>query len=324
MKEYTITKADSGQTLIKYLGRILKEAPSGLLHKQLRNKNITLNGKKATGAEKLAEADLVKVFMSDETILKFSGALETSESSISVKEYEDAYKRLGRPRIIFENDHIIVFDKPEGILSQKAKKDDISANEWLIGYLLFEKKISPSDLTHFKPSVCNRLDRNTAGLMLFGKTVFGTNLLNEIVKDKSLKKYYKTVVLGEFKYSGLKKSYLLKDEKSNKVELFDKKVPGSSEIAAEFKPLRYSKKNDITEVSVLLLTGKSHQIRAELEHLGFPVLGDKKYGNSKDKRLSHHILYAERLVFPVLKDLPELSDKEFTVDTSEVFDKYFE
>lgn len=322
MKEYIISKADSGQTLIKYLGRILKEAPNGLIHKQLRNKNITLNGKKATGFEKLSEADSVKVFMSDETIAKFSKAFE-SEAKVSVKEYEKAYKTFGKPRIIFENDHIIVFDKPVGVLSQKAKQDDISANEWLIGYLLCEKKES-LDLDRFKPSVCNRLDRNTAGLMLFGKTVFGTNLLNKIVKDKSLKKYYKTLVHGKFEYTGLKKSYLLKDEAANKAELFDSKVPGSSEIAAEFKPLRYSKKNNISEVSVLLLTGKSHQIRAQLESMGYPVLGDKKYGNSKDKGLSHHILYAEKLVFPELKDLPELSGREFCIDTSGVFDKYFD
>ena len=322
MKEYIISKADSGQTLIKYLGRILKEAPNGLIHKQLRNKNITLNGKKATGFEKLSESDSVKVFMSDETIAKFSNAAE-SEAKVSVDEYVKAYKTFGKPRIIFENGHIIVFDKPVGVLSQKAKSDDISANEWLIGYLLCEKKES-LDLDRFKPSVCNRLDRNTAGLMLFGKTVFGTNLLNKIVKDKSLKKYYKTLVHGKFEYTGIRRSYLLKDERANKVKLFDEHVPESSEIAAEFKPLRYSKKNHISEVSVLLLTGKSHQIRAQLEFMGFPVIGDKKYGNSKEKSLSHHILYAEKLIFPKIPDLPELSDREFCVDTSAIFDKYFD
>ena len=128
MKEYIISKADSGQTLIKYLGRILKEAPNGLIHKQLRNKNITLNGKKATGFEKLSEADSVKVFMSDETIAKFSKAAE-SEAKVSVKEYEKAYKTFGKPRIIFENDHIIVMTPHMRELISEGVKDVYQVND---------------------------------------------------------------------------------------------------------------------------------------------------------------------------------------------------
>ncbi len=318
MKEFEVKKKDSNQTLFKYLVRLLPGAPTGLLHKQLRNKNIVLNGAKSDGRDILKEGDNVRIFMSDETIGKFSNS--GTENDVSL--YSAALDRFGVPDILYEDEDVLVFNKPAGILSQKAEASDLSANEWIIGYLLKEGRLAPDSLASFTPSVCNRLDRNTVGLMLFGKTVYGTNLLNTMVRDHTLKKYYKTIVHGHFDKEGRISSYIVKDEASNKVKVFSEERPGSSLISAEFKLLNYNRASDLSEVEVLLYTGKSHQIRAQLSHLGFPVYGDRKYGSAKDSKAEHHVLIAYRLLFPELLNHAELSGKEIKIDTRQYFKEF--
>ncbi len=319
MQEFEVKKKDSDQTLIKYLGRLLPAAPVGLLHKQLRNKNIVLNGARSDGRDILKEGDRVRIYMSDETIGKFSG--KSTENDVSA--YMAAFERFGAPDILYEDEDVLVFNKPAGILSQKADASDLSANEWIIGYLLKEGKLDPASLVSFTPSVCNRLDRNTVGLMLFGKTVYGTNLLNAMVRDHSLKKYYKTIVHGHFDKEGRISSYIVKDEVSNKVKVFSEERPGSSLISAEFKLLNYNRASDLSEVEVLLYTGKSHQIRAQLSHLGFPVYGDRKYGSEGDIKSKHHVLIAYRLLFPELLNHAALSGKEIVLDTRQFFKDFY-
>ncbi len=326
MQKYSISLSDSDQTLIKYLTRILPAAPQGLLFKQLRKKNIILNGQKASGREKLKSGDEISVFFSDDTIAKFSlaGDSVTKEpTSKGTSAYFKALDRFGQPNIKYEDENVLVFFKPEGILSQKAKPEDLSANEWIIGYLLKSGKLDPDSLDKFTPSVCNRLDRNTAGLMLFGKTVFGTNLLNRIIKDKSLQKYYITVVHGNFDLKGTFSSYLYKDERTNKVTIFDEPVSGASLISADFKALKYNKENNLSKVEVLLHTGKSHQIRAELMHLNFPVYGDLKYSGGEDRNTGRkgHLLVAYKLIFPELPDYPSLSGLKIEIDTTSFTEK---
>ncbi|MCQ2520070.1 MAG: pseudouridine synthase, partial [Lachnospiraceae bacterium] len=182
MKEFTITKKDEGQSALKFMQRTLPSAPNSFFYKMMRKKNITLNGKKTEGNEKLKEGDVVKFFLSDET---FDSFCANNKKNVSVSDYMEAYARFGKPHIVYEDDHIIVLNKPVDMLSQKAGKDDLSANEWLIGYLLYNKKITKEDLIKFTPSVCNRLDRNTGGLLLFGKTLFGTNILNTMLRERT-------------------------------------------------------------------------------------------------------------------------------------------
>ncbi|MDE6404758.1 MAG: RluA family pseudouridine synthase, partial [Lachnospiraceae bacterium] len=181
MYQVMITDREAGQRFDKYLHRILPNAGAGFLHKMLRKKNITLNDKKADGSEKIAVGDCVKVFFAQETLDLFMGKPpEQSENSgKSVKsagqaagqkpygqDYRTAYKQMSDIQMIYENGHILIADKPAGVLSQKAVKPDLSLNEWLIGYLLEKEELSESELTFYKPSVCNRLDRNTSGMVL--------------------------------------------------------------------------------------------------------------------------------------------------------------
>lgn len=326
MKEYVISKADSNQTAIKYLKRILSEAPNGLIYKQIRKKNITLNGKKFEGNEKLNENDVIKIFMSDETIAKFSNS-----SITNLDEYNKAFERFGNPEIIYEDEHIILLNKPVGVLSQKADNNDLSANEWLIGYLLKKDDFDSSSLTAFMPSVCNRLDRNTGGLLTFGKTLFGTSYLNEMFRLRTGHKFYRTIVSGQLMDAFSINGYLKKDSTTNKVTIYTDKVSESELIITSIRPLRYYKAKDITELEIELVTGKPHQIRAHLASIGHPILGDNKYGNlelnkiyNKEMGLKNQLLYAVKLEFPINDNYPELSGKCFQIDTSSIIDPYFD
>lgn len=324
MQQFVVQKSESGQTAVKYLQRLLKDAPNGLIYKQIRKKNITLNKKKMEGNEKLSEGDVISIFMSDETISKFTGT-----PAKDVTEYIKAYEKLGEPHIVYEDDHIILLNKPVGILSQKSTPQDLSANEWLIGYLLSQKAVSAETLVRFTPSVCNRLDRNTGGLLIFAKTLFGANIMGNLLKNRSLHKYYKTIVHGKIASKAHISGYLSKDEKTNKVSITKKPIIDADYIETAYLPLRYSDKNDLTELEVLLITGKPHQIRAHLSSIGHSIIGDSKYASKDDQtnnmnlHLKHQLLYAYKLVMPELIDYPELSNKTIEISFDNIFDKYF-
>lgn len=325
MKEFVILKGDAGQTSFKYLKRIFKEAPNSFLYKMMRKKNFVLNDKKIEGNEMLSEGDVLKAYISDDAFDMFSG---TSNSPL-VEEYREAYLNFGTPDIVYEDEHVIVLNKPTDMLSQKAKRKDLSANEWLIGYMLFNKMTDRESLRKFTPSICNRLDRNTGGLLLFGKTVFGVNTLNRLLKDRTLDKYYKTVVFGELKDKLEIKGYLKKDEERNKVYISETKTDDEeSYIETVIEPVEYIKDKDITILSVKLVTGKPHQIRAHLASIGHPIIGDYKYGKREENdeykalhKITFQILFCTKVVFPALPDYPELSLKTLELKEPEIFNK---
>lgn len=296
MQEFTIGKNEAGQRLDKYLGRILKEAPVSFFYKMMRKKNIVLNGTKCTGREQLSVGDSVKLFLSDVTIEKFSGTQKLSKIS---KTYP--YKKLD---IIYEDDDVLFVNKPSGMLTQKASPADVSLNEYIIGYLLHEGKIDEAQLRTFKPSVCNRLDRNTSGLVLAGKSMKGSRELSEIIKNRTLEKYYITVVKGKVTDDSSVCALLIKDEAANKVSV--RPVDGSMAptederfIRTDYHVLGHGE--DYTVLEVHLITGRPHQIRAHLAMLGHPVLGDFKYGDRKINekyKLKDQLLHAYRVVLP--------------------------
>ena len=178
MQEIHISGNEAGQRLDKLLGKFLSDAPKSFLYKMMRKKNITLNGKKAEGSEKLKEGDCVKLFLSDETIAKFSGTVsDTAKAEQRVRQaaYREVKKQM--PEILYEDENILLFNKQPGLLSQRAKPSDISAVDCLIAYLLETGALTPEMLRTFRPSVCNRLDRNTSGILAAGKSLAGAEFV---------------------------------------------------------------------------------------------------------------------------------------------------
>ena len=305
------------------------------MYKMLRKKNITLNDKKATGSELIREGDIVKCFFSDETFDKFSGKEVTDTHSAtkeSANEYTNAYNTLKGIKVLYEDTHILLLDKPAGVLSQKANPADISLNEWMIGYLLHTKAVTEDSLKHFKPSVCNRLDRNTSGLVICGKTLLGSREMSRILKDRSLQKYYRTYVHGHLEGEKTLEGYHSKNSKNNQVKvLFTKPISDASEydvITTAYRSLEAKEQYSYLEIE--LITGKTHQIRAHLAAIGHPIVGDRKYGDaikSNATEYSTHkhypkyqLLHAYRIVFPKLDaDLEDLSGKEFICEEPDAF-----
>lgn len=213
MQSVTIGNNQAGQRLDKFLRKFMRSAGTGFLYKMLRKKNITLNGKRAEGSEILALGDTVSFFFAPETFVKMTGN-EGSDLS-----YVHAYRTLSGSGIsvLYEDSNILIADKPAGILSQKAERTDVSLNEWLIGYLLEEKSFPVEELSTFRPSVCNRLDRNTSGIVLCGKSLAGSQYLSSHIKDRSIRKFYRTICVGEIRRETTLRGYLEKDSVKNKV-----------------------------------------------------------------------------------------------------------
>lgn len=356
MKQFIVQQNEAGQRLDKLLVKILNKAPKSFIYKMLRKKNITLNGKKADGSEKLGVQDEIKLFLSEETMELFSEQIETTV----VDEQLD---------VIYEDNHILIINKPLGILSQKSEKGDVSMVEHVISYLLTTNQITKEQLGSFKPSICNRLDRNTGGILIAGKSLLGLQEMSRLLKDRSLNKYYRCIVKGKLEGKERIEGYLSKDEERNQVKIYQSQVENTDYICTEYEPIAYSKnalkekatnrdemiqnsgskqenakaeilraemKKDSDEVlgvytllQVKLITGKSHQIRAHLASIGHPIIGDFKYGDQKTNHyfrkkydLTHQLLHSYCMVFPNMEgELAYLSKKEFIAEVPELFQK---
>lgn len=331
MQEIKVSTNEAGQRLDKLLHKLLPHAGSSFLYKMLRKKNITLNGKKAEGKENLVSGDVVKIFLSDDTYRKFGGRLRTDsqnpKASTEISSYQKAYENIRGIKIVYEDAHVLIVNKPSGILSQKATDKDVSVNEWFIGYLLKTGQITRDSLISYKPSICNRLDRNTSGLLICGKSLAGTQRLNQWIKNRSIRKYYRLFVCGAMTKGASISGYLLKDERTNKVTISEKEIPGSSAIKTIYKPLKLC--GDVTYLEVELITGKTHQIRAHLASIGHPLVGDYKYGNSdynnifkRAYKVEDQLLHAFRLEFPYIpheETLSEVSECVFYAEEPPVY-----
>lgn len=337
MQILKVTPNEAGQRMDKLLAKYLNQAGKGFLYKMMRKKNITLNGKKCDGSERLAEGDEIQMFFSDETIEKFQGSLPglpPGEQSgrnpgQAVRQPGQADRGGGQQLdIVYEDKHILVVNKPSGMLSQKAREGDMSLNEYILNYLIDSGGLPISQLRTFRPSICNRLDRNTSGLVVAGKSLAGLQVMNGVFKDRSLHKYYQCLVAGHISKKQLIAGFLRKDEEKNTVTVYPLEVEDSVPIMTEYLPLAGN--GELTLLRVTLITGRSHQIRAHLASIGHPIVGDYKYGrrelNDAMKRkygVRSQLLHSWKLVMP--KELPDplgyLGGKELFAGLPEQFDR---
>lgn len=349
MQEIKISGANAGQRLNKFLGKYLDDAPQSFLYKMLRKKNIKWNNKKASGNELLQEGDSVQIYLADDTIIKFRKDGKIPEVFVQDRDDAGGHKKsspehineqndkknspLEGIEILYEDADILILNKPAGLLSQKAAVDDYSLNERIVDYYL-EKRI---EVSFFTPSVCNRLDRNTSGIILAGMSLKGSQTLSRMLKERTLDKYYVTIVNGYIKQSSTIKGFLTK-KANHKVIVYptleDAKKNGVEKpafIETYYEPVAYGEylNMEFTLLKVKLVTGKTHQIRAHLSSVGHPIIGDGKYGLKsincilkRDFGLRYQMLHAFQIVFPVSKELPDsLSGAAFQAPLPEEFEE---
>lgn len=318
MQELHVTENEAGQRLDKLLAKFLNQAPKSFLYKMMRKKNIVLNGKKCTGNEKLKQGDSIKLFFSDETIEKFSAGTYVTPKK----------EKINMLPIIYEDEQILLMNKPVGILSQKAKDSDVSAVEILINYLMETDQLSKEQFRTFHPSICNRLDRNTSGILVAGKTLPALQEMNRFFKERTIAKYYRCLVKGRvIKNEDYIKGYLVKDQKTNKVSITKQETGEGILIETEYCVIQSN--DEVSLLEVHLITGKTHQIRAHLASIGHPIIGDYKYGDKQINEmyrqaygLKSQLLHAYRLEMPSSDgSLAYLNDKKFVAKLPDQFIK---
>lgn len=311
MKKISITQLEEGQRIDKFLHKYFKEAQKSFVYKMLRKKRIKLNGKKAAGSERLNSGDCIELYLSDETI--------NNLSKNNIKHIDIHFT------VIYEDEQIMIVNKPVGLLSQKDNTKEDSLSEEIISYLLSKKEYTIEQLKGFKPAICHRLDRNTSGLIIAGKTIQALQTISMLIQERKLIKYYKCIVAGEVKNIDTIKGYLLKDEKTNKVQLYNYKKDNANYIHTCYEPIVSNVK--YTLLNVQLITGRTHQIRAHLANIGHPIIGDYKYGKAdinnyfkKNYQLNFQWLHAYKIIFPKLNEpFSYLSNKTFEAKPSKKF-----
>lgn len=326
MKQFLVQENEAGQRLDKLLLKILNKAPKSFIYKMLRKKNIVLNGKKAVGSERLEYNDEINLFLSDETMEKFMGNIVATDEEMLTDYNLD---------IIYEDKHILVINKPLGLLSQRADKDDISMVEHVISYMLSSNQITKEQMRSFKPGISNRLDRNTSGILIAGKSLLGLQEMAKLLKNRTLGKYYLTIVKGRIRDKKIIEGYLSKDDRKNIVSISKAETPNSDYICTEYEPIKHSVikndkgiKGDYTLLKVKLVTGHSHQIRGHLTSIDHPIIGDYKYGEQKTNHyfkrnygLSHQLLHSYSMEFPKISgELSYLSGQKFAANPPTIFE----
>ena len=248
MKEFRVRESEAGQSVWKYITKLMPGASASLLRKSLRKKNITLNDRKLEGKEKIQAGDSIKIWFSDETIDKFMG----KEEKVPERK-ADGDELSGR--IVYEDHDVLLVNKPAGLLTQGDASGEKSLNDEILAYL--KDEVTPV----FKPSVCNRLDRNTSGLVIAGKNIHALQAMNEIIRKRDVRKIYTALVYGEMKGKGKLEGYLKKDHEDNQVRLV-KKSEDAQHIEILYEAEETYRKEGITftRVEIELLTGRSHQL----------------------------------------------------------------
>lgn len=358
MKEICVSKKDEGQRLDKYLLKRFPGCSRSLLFKLLRKKDIKLNRKRAEGGSIVREGDMISLFLSDvmiESISQRQGAGTDNRALARIYgapgqardgkgrgsaykgSYETSFSDPGSiPQlrlsdycdIVFEDPNVIFADKHAGILSQKSRPSDISLNEALLYHC------GGIDEDGFSPTVCNRIDRNTTGLVSFAKNYASARELSDMFKSRSCGKYYLAAVLGRIEDSAREEAWFSKEERGNRAYIRRTETEGYVRIETGFEPICSIRLLDreLTLLRIRLITGKSHQIRAHLSFLGYPILGDPKYGDrafnmrlKESYGIDGQMLHAKELCFPEegLHQLSYLSGRSIAARTPRSFGLLF-
>lgn len=287
MKEIRITKNEENQRLDKFLLKYMNKASKGFLYKMLRKKRIKYNGGRAEGSELLQAGDTLQLYLAEETIQSF----------MEEKTVAEAKRHFA---IVYEDDDILVVSKPAGLLTHPEKSSDKDTLIDQVLYYLYQKgQYLPEADSSFTPALCNRLDRNTSGIVIAGKTLKGVQAVNEAIRSHKLDKYYLTLVAGEIREAGEITAYLTKDAERNQVRISKREGSGAKTVT-QYRPLAHAKGYTLLEIH--LITGKTHQIRAHMQSMGHPVVGDRKYGSEHSNQkfreeyaLSNQFLHAIRV-----------------------------
>ena len=291
MRTVVINQNDAGQRLDKFLLKYLKTMPQSLVYKALRKKRIKVNGKRQPENYVLCAGDSLDLYINDEFFENASP--------------EEAYRRIKTPNVtvIYEDSHILLVDKPQGMVVHSDDKERVNTLIAHIQAYLFQKgEFRPETEHTFAPALCNRIDRNTRGIVIAAKDAESLRILNEKIKTKEIRKFYRCIICGiPKKSSGMLTSYLVKDTDENKVRVFDKPVPDGRTAITKYQIIQTYVRHALLDIE--LITGRTHQIRAQMAHIGHPLLGDGKYGTlGKHPLLKQQALCSYKLIFDFQTD----------------------
>lgn len=317
MKELTVGKNDAGQRLDRFVGKAVPLLPESLLQKYIRLKRIKLNGKGSKRDTRLNEGDVLSLYINDEFFEK-----PTERNS---------YLKVGAPRldIVYEDENILLADKKPGVLCHSAGEWDYNTLIANIQAYAYQKgEWRPREENAFAPALCNRIDRNTGGIVIAAKNAEALRIINEKIKEREIEKYYLCVVRGRPKPAeGQLRGYIFKDAAKNRVYVRRKPEPGAKETLTYYRTL--ASQGGLSLVECRLGTGRTHQIRAQMAAAGTPLLGDGKYGSDREnKKLGEdgQLLYSYRLEFAFKTDagaLNYLNGRSFSVSRVDFAEKYF-
>ena len=304
----------------KFLTKAVPALPKNLMYKYIRLKRIKLNGKRCEISTKLREGDSVQLYINDEFF---------------PEKRDEAHRFLNAPKdieIVYEDENILLCDKPCGLVVHEDESGEADTLiDRVLHYLYDKGEFDPDTENSFTPALCNRIDRNTSGIVICAKNAESLRVLNQKVKDRELEKLYLCVTVGiPNKKSAELKAFHRRDEKTKVVRVEDKSFPGSKTMITRYKVLAENKQSDLALLEVDLVTGRTHQIRAHLAHIGYPLLGDGKYGSNKINRalgVKTQALCSYKLTFRFTTEsgcLEYLDGKSFEVKKVWFKDKFFQ